>query len=423
MDIGRIGGPANFPPDIPTDQKPDIQKTKAEPEFTPADFDGGLVDGAAMHPAGFLEGVAGTAGAAQASATGAAQQTEPAPQMSLAALRMAIRFGGTTEIPNEDSMPFYNQGSTNGCGTTSLAMIMTYLTGQPITQGDIDKAIRRMDVFTSPGDLLEFARDKGLAAEGYNNGTWEEMKGFIDQGLPCQALISADGSSNPGSMHYIAITGYGTDPATGKEFVTFHDPATGAEGKLGLDEFKQKWSAPPLGFENYFNVYGPPGTDLPSSRFDGIEGTMAAAEGIANLTNNLNRLYSPDSVGSFAHGLIGFPGGILQTVVGGIGAGISLGGQALNDVVEGIPVVENLVQPFGDIVNGVGAAIGDIGNGFGEAFDSWGQGFEDLFSGDVGGFFSGLGEGFVDIGSGIVDGVGDFFSGVGDAVSDFFSGW
>ena len=54
-------------------------------------------------------------------------------------------------------MPDYYQGQTNGCGTTSLAMIMSYL-GIPETQGDIDGAIRRMDIFTSPTDILDFAR-------------------------------------------------------------------------------------------------------------------------------------------------------------------------------------------------------------------------------------------------------------------------
>src|SRR5438270_11413614 len=57
-------------------------------------------------------------------------------------------------IPNDDSMPDYYQGQTNGCGTTSLAMIMSYL-GIPETQADIDGAIRRMDVFTNPTDILD----------------------------------------------------------------------------------------------------------------------------------------------------------------------------------------------------------------------------------------------------------------------------
>jgi len=407
MSVGGVGGkgPIDLPESQQTiDSKQDIKQT------APQQFTDGIVS--AQQVAG---GVLDAVGGSQQVAHGSVEQ--------LQLMLQAVVAGGETRIPDEDKMPNYDQGSTNGCGTTSLAMILSYLTGQNITQADIDKAIRRMDVFTSPGDLLEFARDQGLAAEGYNNGTWEEMKGFIDRGLPCQALITADGSIDLGKLHYIAITGYGTDPATGEEYVIYHDPATGKEETMPLAEFKQKWSAPAAGFENYFNVYGPEGTDLPPSRFDGIQGTLCFSEGFANMTNNLNRLYDPDSVGSWFHGLIGFPGGIIQTLGGGIGGGLSLFGQWMNDGVEGIPVVENLVQPFGDLFDGVGSAFSDVVGGFGEAFDSWGQGFEDLFSGDVGGFFSGIGEGFLDIGSGIVEGVGDFFGGVADAVGDFFSGW
>ena len=41
-------------------------------------------------------------------------------------------------------------------------MIMSYLTGEPWSKNDIDNVIRRMDIFTSPQDILEFARDNGL---------------------------------------------------------------------------------------------------------------------------------------------------------------------------------------------------------------------------------------------------------------------
>ncbi|HQF87290.1 MAG TPA: C39 family peptidase [Acidobacteriota bacterium] len=407
MSVGGVGGkgPIELPESQQTiDTKQDVQQA------APHQFTDGIV-GAQQVAGNVLDAVSGN----QQVAHGSVEQL----QMMLT----AVIHGDTHSIPNEDQMPNYDQGSTNGCGTTSLAMILSYLTGQSITQGDIDKAIRRMDVFTSPRDLLEYAQDMGLAAEGYNNGTWEELKGYIDRGLPCQALISADGSSDPTKLHYIAVTGYGKDATTGEETVIYHDPATGKEETMLLSEFKQKWSAPIGGFENYFNVYGPAGTDLPSSRFDGIEGTTCFSEGFANMTNNLNRLYDPDSVGSWFHGLIGLPGGVIETVGGVIGGGVSLFGQWINDGVEGIPVVENIVQPFGDLFDGVGSAFSDVVGGFGEAFDSWGGGFEALFDGDVGGFFSGIGEGFLDIGSGIVEGVGDFFGGVADAVGDFFSGW
>src|SRR5262245_4166744 len=87
--------------------------------------------------------------------------------------------------PTGNTMPFYDQGDSNACGPTSLSMIFRYF-GIDISREEIDKAIRRAEtgLGTGPGDLIEFARDHGLEAEGYNNGTWEEVKSMIDQGHP-----------------------------------------------------------------------------------------------------------------------------------------------------------------------------------------------------------------------------------------------
>src|SRR5207302_11412728 len=145
----------------------------------------------------------------------------------------------------KDTFPNIKQ-TGNSCGTTSLAMVLSYMTGKPYTQAQIDKAIRRMDVFTAPKQLLEYARSQGAEAEGYNKGSWDEMMGYVDKGLPAQALIdvSADGSVT--NMHYVDIVGHGRD-ANG-EFVMIHNPATGAEEKLTRAEFEKKWGSTPLGF-------------------------------------------------------------------------------------------------------------------------------------------------------------------------------
>jgi len=76
-----------------------------------------------------------------------------------------------TQLPNVANMPFFQQGSSNGCGTTSLAMVMTYL-GVPETKAQIDAVIRQLDIFTSPEDMTAFATSHGLQAQGYNNGAW-----------------------------------------------------------------------------------------------------------------------------------------------------------------------------------------------------------------------------------------------------------
>jgi len=359
-----------------------------------------------------------------------ASSTSATAGSSIGTSTSALSAGGSTTLPNVGNMPFYVQ-KDNSCGTTTLAEIMSYL-GVPMTQADVDKGIRRMNTFTAPDDMIEFARDHGLEAEGYNHGSWEEVKSMIDAGHPVQAMVNGDSSVsvNGGSskfsvdgLHYIAITGYGTDPATGEEYVIYHDPNRNTEQRMSVSDFEKMWGDVPGGFDNYFVAYGPKGANLPPGRDDGIESTLGVLNGVTNVTNGLDRIFSPDCFGSWIHGFPQFVGGAVQTVGSFVGGLFQLGAGWLNHAVEGVPVLENVVQPIGDLVNGVGAVIGDVFNGFGEACDSIGGAFESLFDGDVGGFAEGVGDAVGDVVGGAVDAVGDAANAVGDAVSDFFSGW
>jgi phage-related protein len=238
--------------------------------------------------------------------------------------------------------------------------------------------------------------------------------------------VSVNGGSSKFSvdgLHYIAITGYGTDPATGEEYVIYHDPNRNTEQRMSVSDFEKMWGDVPGGFDNYFVAYGPKGANLPPGRDDGIESTLGVLNGVTNVTNGLDRIFSPDCFGSWIHGFPQFVGGAVQTVGSFVGGLFQLGAGWLNHAVEGVPVLENVVQPIGDLVNGVGAVIGDVFNGFGEACDSIGGAFESLFDGDVGGFAEGVGDAVGDVVGGAVDAVGDAANAVGDAVSDFFSGW
>jgi len=309
-------------------------------------------------------------------------------------------------------------------------MIMSYL-GVPETKDSIDDVIRRMDIFTSPNDIIGFARDNGLEAEGYNNASWDELKGQIDAGHPCECLIESDtslgGSAN--GAHYVAVVGHETDPATGQEYVLYHDPNYGGPPqqlqKVPVENFQKMWNSVSElpGAHNFYIAFGKDGTDLPPSRLDGMEGPLGTADGIANAANGLNRLYSPDSVGDFVHGIPQLIGGAFQTVGCGIGGGIQLGAQWLNDKVEGIPVLENIVQPLGDIFNGAGAVVSDVFNGFGEACDDFGGALGDLFDGNFSDAASKAGDVVTDVAGAVADAVGDAASAVGDAISDVFSGW
>lgn len=61
---------------------------------------------------------------------------------------------------SSEPMPPQKQGNTNACGTTSLAMIMSYLLGRHIAHEQIDDEIRRLDSFSSPNDLVVYAAQR-----------------------------------------------------------------------------------------------------------------------------------------------------------------------------------------------------------------------------------------------------------------------
>src|SRR4029077_19312649 len=130
------------------------------------------------------------------------------------------------------------------------------------------------------------------------------------------------------------------------------------------------------GFQDYYMAFAnfaskvplPPGND------DGIQGALGTVEGVTNITNGFGNIIHPGSVGSIFHGIYQIVGGIVQAIGAGIGALWQLGGQWLHGVVDGIPVLSNIIQPIADIINGWGAVLGDVFNGIGSIFSDVGEG-------------------------------------------------
>lgn len=298
-------------------------------------------------------------------------------------------------------MPPVDQGGSKACGTSSLAMIMDYL-GVPVTRQDIDREVRRVDQGAMPQPLIDYAREHGLNAEGYNHGSWDEMKSYIERGIPVQALINTKADGDPSNGHFVAVVGFRTDPTTGKEQIGFRNSADG--GKIDwMDraEFENKWHNHFAGFDDFFIAYAPSGTALPPGRWDGIEALSAMGDGAWNVMNNFDRIIHPDNVGSFVHGLIGLPGGVVQTVGGAVGFGIQTAGDWLDKKVGDVPVLGWFARPLGKLLDGIGAGVGNLFGGIGDGINRIGGAFENLFKGNVGGFFGGL----FDAGSKVVGGI------------------
>jgi hypothetical protein len=339
---------------------------------------------------------------------------------------------------NDSRMPPIDQGSSSACGSSSLAMIMNYL-GVPVSRQDIDREIRRTDNGLPPQALIDYAREHGLEAEFYNHGSWDELKSFIGRGIPVQAQINTEADGSKTHMHWVAVIGFRTDPRTGEEQIGFRNSADKGQVEwMSRADFEKRWSHPldGVGYDNSFIAYAPGGTDLPPSRWDGVEGFTALNDGALNVANNWDRIVDPDNFGSFVHGVIGLPGGVVQTIGGAFGFGIQTAGDWLDQKVGDVPVLGWFARPIGKVLDGIGAGIGNFFGGIGDGINCIGGAFENLFNGNVGGFFSGLynagskfvggffgavgsvAGGFVNAAGSVVDTVGDGFKAVGGAISD-----
>ena len=331
-----------------------------------------------------------------------------------------------TDLPNVEQMPFFEIDKSRVFHTTTLAMIMNYL-GVPVLPEEVVKATDTEGESPTPNEMIEYARDKGLEAEGYNNGTVEELKGFIDKGIPVQAIIEHESGD---FSYYIAITGYGVDNSKDppEEYIVYRDGKIG-EGRMPMSEFEKSWSAgQPTGspgYSNYFMAFGPEGSDLPPGRDEGIEAISTFWDGASDMVKGLfDRLINGDGVGERIHGFFQTIGGFTGAVAGGLGWLFGSGpAQWLSDKVEGVPVLENIVQPITDLWDTAGSVVADVFGGIGDAFDTWGGAFESLAAGNFSDFGEGMWEGVKDIGGGVVDGVVDTVEGIVDSVGDIFSGW
>jgi hypothetical protein len=349
---------------------------------------------------------------------------------------MSVTPDPATEVllPNVASMPFDFQGTSNACGTTSLAMLMTYL-GVPETKEAIDSVIRRMDIFSSPEDLMTFARDRGLQAQGYNHGAWPDIEGDAGLGVPCILLIKIRG------FHYVVVTGHGTDPTNSQRYAVLHDPEQTTDRLLYEAELIAAGNNVGFGFADYYMAFATrSGARLPPGNSSGIQGALGTLEGVTNVTNGISNIIHPTSAGGVAHGIVQAVGGAVEAIVSSLGAVYQVAGQWLTSVVAGIPVLSNIVQPIGDIINGIGAVIGDLGNGIGNVITDLGTGlgkaiddiltgivragrnlgsaFGSLLNGDFGGFLTSLGDALGGLVGAVGSAVSDAVDAVGSAISD-----
>src|SRR3990167_9624938 len=86
-------------------------------------------------------------------------------------------------VPYQSQHNADSKVSNNDCGQASLAQVLTFL-GKPITTGEVSTILGNPTGFTSIQQLAKVAQDLGLNAESKIDATFNELKSYIDKGLP-----------------------------------------------------------------------------------------------------------------------------------------------------------------------------------------------------------------------------------------------
>lgn len=136
-----------------------------------------------------------------------------------------------------------DQGSTNGCGTTSLGMLMSFWQNQPgaFNRTKIDGAIRYFNLFTSPQNVASYAEDHGMRTASVNNAKVEDLTKMLDQGVPVQCLYDPDNNGSDKVLHWVVATDYEKDDQGNVTGIKLADPSGGYEHTVPIDDFKQRW--------------------------------------------------------------------------------------------------------------------------------------------------------------------------------------
>lgn len=154
-----------------------------------------------------------------------------------------IQAKEVTSLPtsHENTITPEDQGDTNGCGSTSVAMGLNHLKGSShFNRAIIDRQIRREDIYTTPDNVVSAARDFGVHAELYNNSNFEEIARHVIEGRPVIALVKEDRSGSNFKAHYKIISGYDIDE-NGKKTLKYVDPAIGCSYPGSWEYFEKKW--------------------------------------------------------------------------------------------------------------------------------------------------------------------------------------
>lgn len=311
--------------------------------------------------------------------------------------------------PNDLGVVPQGQGNTNACGTTSLAMLLSYW-DKPTDHFKIDQTIRRMDMPTSPDDIVRYAESQGMRASVKTDASLNDLASMIDQGVPAQVLMDplfgsgrTEFDPSDSTLHYVTVSGYerGLDGKIANLVIS--DPGgSGSHYKVDAKEFEEAWSnLRLLGAETGLNRLMVAMVPNDDRVIEGTDGKRRKASDIRLPGNGiLGDVFSPAKPGrvtlqGLANVTNGWKGGDLGSMVGGavqlVGGGIAslpaAGAKALVKALGGSPKLTDAVgrgvgrvmAPVASAVEAVGNGAKAVGNAVSDAAKAVGKFFKGLF--------------------------------------------
>jgi X-X-X-Leu-X-X-Gly heptad repeat protein len=197
----------------------------------------------------------------------------------------------------------FNQGRTNACGTTALAIALHSL-GKDVPVAEIDKSIRNFNLFTSSEGIQRYAQGAGFQAERYEEGNFEQLQRDLAAGREVIVLTDVGGRDAKGylqrgpeddtGLHYMHVTEVGTDQ-NGQQYVTFNN--WGHQETLPYADFEKLWTdlhfmGAGTGYDRHYLLVDKADAEaLPASNLDGdsriaddlSDGVSQLATGAADL--------------------------------------------------------------------------------------------------------------------------------------------
>jgi len=206
------------------------------------------------------------------------------------------------------------------CGTTSLAMIIRFLTQDTsITPEDIDEEIRRLPrMFSAPIDLIAYARSRGLQAEEYNHVSLQWVENLVMQGIPVMPLLdlTPDNALDADQWHWVVVVA--VEKTDDQKTLLINNP-WGEQEHWAEAKFLKEWACLKLmgltfGYNKYLVAIGTRGDRLPPSRSEGLGAANAITKGLADVLNGFASIRRDRTL----KGLNQIIGGVLRLIYGAV---------------------------------------------------------------------------------------------------------